>query len=804
MAPANTKSDLFPHPAAGQIRSPDPAAHSPITGSRRAIVVISILLAAIVWAVFGRTVHHAFVNFDDDVYVYKNPKVAGGLNSRSIVWAFTHVHSSNWHPLTWLSHMLDCQVYGLKPGGHHFTNILLHTATVILLFLLLREMTSVRRGVEPSLPPSTALWCSAFVAAVFAIHPLRVESVAWVAERKDLLSGLFFVLTLMAYVKGNPKSELASEQPRLSGFRFRISFGFLTLLFFALALMSKPMVVTLPFVLLLLDYWPLERFPASGERQIPWPLLVEKIPLFALSGAICLTTLFAQKEAMSSLSLPTRIGNALVSYVVYLKQMFYPANLAVFYPYPDGGVDKSKIVMAILLLLTVSIVVVVFRRTRPWLLVGWLWYLGTLVPAIGILQVGSQSQADRYTYLPQIGLYFALTWTVADLCARRRRWRFVAGGLGVAILCALIFCARAQTAYWRNSESLWAHALDCTSGSLTAHINLGNALAESGRTDEAMVHYQKALQLRPDDVEAHVSFGYILIQKGKLDEALAQLQTALELKPNHAEAHNDLGKLFAQQGKLDDAILQFQKALESRSDYAEARYNLGNALFQKGAMDEAIVQYEKALQTRPGYVEACFNLGNALFQSGKVDDAIARYQEALRIKPDYAKAAYNLATALIQKGKTDDAIAQFEKVLEIDPDQAEARYNLGSALLRKGKPDQAIAQFQAAVRIRPDFLEARNDLAWELATCPDATLRNGSEAVELAERANQIAGGNDPDVLDTLAAAYAEVGRFDDAIRMNQKAIELARAAAQPDRVAQLNSESMLYQSGQPFHQSGR
>jgi protein O-mannosyl-transferase len=854
-------------PSASPAVSADSTPDASIESDRWMVLGICIFLTAIIWVVFGQAVHHEFVNFDDDVYVYKNGMVFGGLNSTSVAWAFTEVHSSNWHPLTWLSHMLDCQWYGLNPAGHHRTNVLLHTATAILLFLVLRQMFSnapplpspllhTRRGGEGASAPArdipsprdagagrgsgsgAALWCSAFVAAVFAIHPLRVESVAWVAERKDVLSGLFFVLTLMAYVRCvNPKTEIRNpketrtpnsekENPpgANSGFGLRTSFGFrisdfgfflrspfywLTLLFFALGLMSKPMLVTLPFVLLLLDYWPLQRVSGvtcqvSGDgafRASLLRLVVEKFPLLILSGAVCLTTLLAQKEAMSHLPLSVRAGNAAVSYVAYLKQMFYPSGLAVFYPYPETGLALAKIIAAVLLLLAISAVAIVARRKHPWLLIGWLWYLGMLVPAIGILQVGSQAQADRYTYLPQIGLYLALTWIAADWCAGRRSRGLMLGGFSVVILVALIFCARTQTAHWRNNESLWTHTLACTADSLTARINFGNALLEQGRVDEAMVHYQKALQLRPDDPEANVSFGYGLIQKGKPAEAAGYFQKALANKPNHAAAHNDLGNVLARKGAVDEAIVHFQEALRIKPDYAEASYNLGNALFEKGDLGAAITSYRKALQIKPDYVEACFNLGNALFQKGEVDEAIVQYQKALHVRPDYTRACYNLGMALVQKRRADEAIACFEKVLQLKPDHAEAHFNLGHALLQKERGDQAIAHFKQALQIKPDYAEAQNDLAWELATCPQASLRNGNQAVELAERANQLAGGADVDILDTLAAAYAEAGRFDDAIRSAQKAIELAQAAGQKDPVAQLNRELKLYQTGHPFHQ---
>jgi len=784
-----------PHSVHGSARTGDLSAGRPAGLSDRWTVPgICLFLAAATWLVFGQTIHHGFVNLDDDVYVYENPVVQKGLTLQGIIWAFTHVHSSNWHPLTWLSHMADCQLYGLNPGGHHLTNILLHMATAILLFLVLRRMTGF-------------LWRSAFVAAVFAIHPLRVESVAWVAERKDVLSGLFFLLTIGAYVRYARRPWSPAR------------YGLVVFLF-ALGLMTKPMLVTLPFVLLLLDYWPLGRVasdkwrvtgekngkPATDKPRLS-TLLLEKLPLFGMAAAASAVTLFAQTRAIGSfqqISLPLRVGNALVSCVAYLGQMIYPTGLAVFYPHPGGGLALWKSITAFVLLLAISTGAVAAWRKRPWFLFGWLWYLGMLVPVIGILQVGSQARADRYTYLPQIGLYVLLTWAAADWCAGWRHRRLLLGGCSAVILAALIFCAQKQTSYWRNSESLWTRTLACTSDNFVAHNNLGNVLVQKGRVGEAIFHYQKALQIKPDSPEAHLNLGYAFAQKGNVDEAIVHFQKAVEIKPDYAEAQCNLGNALHQQGRVAEAIICYQKALQIKPDYAEACYNLGNNFFQNGEVDEAIVYYQKALQIKPDYVAAQNNLGNALLQEGRVDEAITHYQKALQIKSDYTNACYTLGLALLQKGNVDEAIAHFQKVLQIKPDHAAAYYNLGNALLQKGKVDEAITHYQKALQIKPGYPEAQNDLAWLLATAPQATMRNGNKAVELAQRANQLTGGADLDILGTLAAAYAEAGRFDAAIQSARKAIDLARATGQQDQVMQLNAELKFYEAGLPFHQENK
>lgn len=745
---------------------------------RWTVLGVCVFLAAIVWAVFGQTLHHGFVNYDDGLYVSDNPTILRGLSLKGIAWAFTHSVNFNWTPLTMISHMLDCQIYGLNAGGHHLTSVLLHMASAIVLFLVLKEMTS-------------ALWRSAFVAAVFAIHPLHVESVAWIAERRDVLSGLFFMLTLGAYVR-------YARRPWSLGRYLMVA------LMLVLGLMSKPMVVTLPFVLLLLDYWPLKRFNQPDGHSVTRRLILEKIPLLAVSGAACVATLFAQQEAITPLPLALRIGNAVVSYVAYIGQMIYPAGLVVYYPHPGSSLPLWKIIAAFILLLGISAGALATRRKHSYFLFGWLWYLGMLVPVIGLIQSGLRAQADRYTYLPQIGLYLLLTWTVADLSAGWRHRRWLLGSLSTVILTALIFCARAQTFYWRNSEALWTHTLACTSDNSIAQNNFGVVLLQKGNIEEAITHFQTALAINPDYTEAHNNLGYALFQKGSVDEAISQYQQALQINPDYANAHNNFGTALIQKGNVDEAIIQYQRALQINPDDAEVHNNLGVVLLQTGKIDEAITHFQQALQTKPDYVEAQNNLGSALLRKGKVDEAIVHYQLALQIKPDIAEANYNLGSALFQRGNVDEAIAHFKMALQIKPGYAKAHYSLGSALLQKGRMEEAIVHYQQALQINPDYAEAKNDLAWVLATAPQASLRNGNQAVELAQQANQIAGGENPTILRILAAAYAEAGRFGDAQQNAQKALDLARAAGQTDLINQISGELKLYDAGLPFHQEGK
>jgi len=619
------------NPASGN----DSARPSDSAGSNdcRTVLGICLFLAAITLLVFGQTVHHDFFDYDDNVYVYENAPVAGGLTLSGVLWAFTHVHSSNWHPLTWISHMLDCQLYGLNPGGHHLTSVLLHAATAIMLFLVLRRMTGF-------------LWRSAFVAAVFAIHPLRVESVAWVSERKDVLSGLFFMLTLWAYVRyvcgrsGVENREPGAPAISAPGCRYSTRDYGLVLLFFALGLMCKPMLVTLPLVLLLLDYWPLNRFPQPEGGLVQWRLIGEKIPLLALSGASGIATLIAQAGARSPLgriSLSLRVGNAAISYVTYLGQMFWPSGLAVLYPFSPKDVGAVQVMLSLILLAGISLGVLVLRR-RPYLLTGWLWYLVMLVPAIGIVWVGTQARADRYTYLPQIGLYLMLTWAAADLAAGWRRRRFVLGGSAALILVALVFRAHAQASYWRNSETLWTHTLACTSDNIIAHNNLGNELTRKGELDEAIAHFQTALQINPDYAEAHYNLAEALLKKGGMDEAIFHYQAALRINPGYFDARNNLGNALMRTGRVDEAITHYERALQIQPGSAGAHVNLGNALVGRGRVDEAITHYERALQINPDFALAHYNLSKVLFQKGEVEEATTHYRRAVQINPDFAAA----------------------------------------------------------------------------------------------------------------------------------------------------------------------
>jgi tetratricopeptide (TPR) repeat protein len=752
-------------------------------------VGVCVFLALITWLVFGQTRHFKFVNYDDNEYVYENPHVKPGLTFDGIVWAFTRSHAVNWHPLTTISHMLDCRLYGLKAGGHHLTNVLLHTASVMLLFLVLWSMTG-------------AFWLSAFVAAVFAIHPLHVESVAWVSERKDVLSGLFFMLTLGAYVRYVKKSEVRGKKSDLIWVVF----------FFALGLMSKPMLVTLPLVLVLLDYWPLNRLrPLPGEPvfrlggyPVPRRLIVEKIPLLGLAVLSCIATLLAQRGALQSFerfSLPLRLGNAVESAAVYLGQMIYPVRLAVLYPYPANGLALWGVVLALIVLVFISAGAFVLRHRRPYLLVGWLWYLIMLVPVIGIVQVGVQARADRYTYLPQIGLYILIAWAAADLFASRLHRRWVLGGVSAALVITLMATrARTQTSYWRNNELLWTHTLACTSRNNVAFTNRAIELLETGRVEEAMADLQKALEINSNDLYAHNDLGEALLQMGRVAEAIAHFQRAMDIDPNFAAVHNNLGDAYLHTGRVKEAIVHLRRALEINPNYFEARKNLRLALGQPGQDNEAIAYYQEALEINANNAGAYNNLGNALIRKGRVDEGITHLQKALEINPKLAEAHSNLGNALLQKGQAAAAaIAEYQKALEINPNHAGIHNNLGLAYSKNGAVKEGMAEYEKALEIDPQFTDAQNNLAWAMATGPEASLRNGNKAVELAERADQLSMGGDPNIAGTLAAAYAEAGRFSKAITTAKRAMQLALAQKDTAMVDALQIQIKLYKAGFPF-----
>ena len=668
--------------------------------------LICLALALVTTALYWPIIHHNFVNFDDDDYITNNSHVQAGLTWAGVIWAFQTGAAANWHPLTWLSHMLDCQLYGLNPGGHHSTNLLFHVANTLLLFLWLRQLTG-------------ALWRSAFVAALFAWHPLHVESVAWAAERKDVLSAFFWMLALIAYTR-------YARESKVQGPKSKVFYG-LSLLAFACGLMSKPMVVTLPFVLLLLDFWPLERFSSfkfqvsSSEKFSTAPrmpsglnvqrstesafrLICEKLPFFALTLAASVVTYFVQTSGRA-LWLPaerpfsSRVANALWACERYISKTFWPADLSIFYPYPYHW-PAGLVIGAALLLALWSGLLIWRARQNPYLFVGWFWFLGTLIPTIGLVQVGSQSMADRYMYIPSVGLFILVTWGINDFLNWRPHWRRITTFAGGVALAGCLVGTGIQLSYWQNSIKLFRHAIEVTTDNFVAYTCLGETLNDLGLKKEAMMLCAEAVRIAPNSPVAQYNFGMALLQNNRLDEALAHLDAAARLAP-----HN-----------------------------SEVQYNLGLFLLLHNKPDEAASHFAATLVERPDFAEAHRRLAQALSQQHKSKEAIFHYREALRFKPDFG--------------------------------------------------------------------DALNELAWILATAPDSGLRSGTEAVQLAKRACELAQNKQAAFLTTLSAAYAETGRFSDAIATAQMAGKLAQTAGQKKIAAQDGELLKVYQAGYPFRET--
>ena len=614
-------------------------------------IVIAIGLVAINLFVYSSVRHFQLVNWDDSTYVTENPTVLGGLSWSSAWWALTTGHSPYWHPMTWLSHLLDVTLFGADAGMYHVTNLVIHIANTLLVFELFRRMTG-RPG------------RSAFVAAIFAAHPLHVESVAWIAERKDVLSTFFWMLTAITYV----------AYVRRPGWPRYLAM----LVLYALALMSKPMVVTLPVVLLLLDLWPL-------RRDAPWSrLIVEKVPLLALALATSIATVIVQNRVgamagLDALSWPVRAANATIGYVAYLSKTIWPTHLAAFYPL--FAISPGRVAGAAIALAAVTAAVFVWRGKYPYLFVGWLWYVITIAPVIGLLQAGEQGMADRFMYVPMIGILVIVAWGVPALLERRRVQRSwaMAGALALIVACAIT--ARAQAAHWEDSVTLWEHAVRVTPESYIAHENLGQALRERGRLDEAKASYERALVHAPARSPGYLaviqnSLGMVLTRQGKTSEALEHFAAAAALNPAFAEAQSNLANALAAEGRLADATEHYQEAVRLKPDYTEPRVGLGSVLLSQGRAAEAIPHYREALRLDPNLAQAHNGLGGALATEGHDDQAMVEYTEALRLKPDLPTAHLNIALLLIKKGDVADARRHLEQALSIDPGYTPAQQAL--------------------------------------------------------------------------------------------------------------------------------
>jgi len=632
---------------------------------------IYFALAASVILVFQQVRNFDFVNLDDGGYVYENQHVLNGLTGDGVIWAFTTGDEANWHPLTWLSLMLDCELFGPDPGRIHLVNVLLHLANTLLLFAILKKITG-------------SLWPSAFVAAAFAIHPMHVESVAWIAERKDVLSTFFFLLTLAAY---------AGYVKRPSIFRY-----FAALTIFALGLMAKPMLVTLPFVLLLLDYWPLNRFevsvpvkktgrqtcksaPAANKHSTLYRLIIEKIPFFALAAVSSIITFIVQRNsgAMMNtyiLSLAERCANALLSYARYTGKLFWPRNLAVFYPFDAGGIPAGLLALSVLLLAGVTFLAFGLGRSRKYLPVGWFWFVGTLIPVIGLVQVGLQSYADRYTYIPSIGLFILVAWGLPELLSK---WPYRKAVLGVSmavVLTAMGFCAHRQAGYWKDSVTLFSRALKVTQNNHVAYYNLGNAYGNLGRHQEAVEAYKQAIRFKPDHADAHINLGAAYGSLGRYQEAIEAYKQAIRFKPDDADAHYNLGAAYGNLSRYPEAIEAFKQAIRFKPDFAEAYTNLGAAYGDLGRYPEAIETSMQAISIKPDDVKAHNNLGVAYNSIGRYRDAIEAFKSAIKLKPDYIDAHLCLGVVYLKVNDKASALEEYEILKTLNAELAEKFFNM--------------------------------------------------------------------------------------------------------------------------------
>ena len=634
--------------------------------------IICVLLGALILAVYWKVQYHEFINYDDGRYITENKHVNSSFSKENFIWAFTHSHSANWHPVTWLSHILDVQLYGLNPKGHHLTSLTLHIANSLLLFLVFARMTG-------------AIWKSLFVASLFAFHPINIESVAWAAERKNVLSAFFWLLTMWAYIRYVQKRNLA---------RYSMVF-----LFFALGLMSKPMLVTLPFVLLLLDYWPLKRFKIARDQRIIsgdtgnqienkkklLNLVFEKIPLVVLVVGSCIVTLLAQKSwgavvSFEIVPLTTRVSNALISYFEYLEKMVWPTNFSVFYPYPTDELFIWKNLMSGLILTGTTIMALRLIRKAPYLAVGWFWYLGTLIPVIGLVQVGQQAMADRYAYIPLVGIFIIIAWGLPELLKNfpfRKKLLSVLTGIFFSVLMTLTWI---QLQYWENSVKLFEHAIEVTD------------------------------KKYPSFVAVYNNLGVVLNEQMKFKEATVHLKNAVKLQPNYAEAHNNLGNSLSGLNRFREADIHYKEAIRLKPNYPEAYNNLANSLSKKFNLEEAISYYEKAVQLKPEYSEAHFNLGVTLNKWNHSEQAIGHLEEAIRLNPNFSEAHIALGNILFLKNNFKTALYHFETTLKMDPNNAIAHNSLGSVLGQQGNFDQAIAHFNTAIKINPDYAEAHLNL----------------------------------------------------------------------------------------------
>ncbi len=720
------------------------------TPKRIAFVYFALALATL--TVYSPLRQAEFVNWDDGVFVYQNPYVASGLSAENFQWSFGIHGPGQWHPVSWWVHQWNCERFGLDPGSHHMVSVVLHVVVALLLLSVLWQITE-------------SFWPSAMVAGLHALHPLSVESVAWVAHLREPLSLLFWLLVMSAYHGYSRKGGA----PRY----------LLVVLLFAIGLMAKPTLITLPFVLLLMDWWPLNRVAfapdlrrrnsaAKPVHRSVGRLILEKVPLLVLAlASVCLAYLCQRSMgsvvSLESHSLWARLANAAQSYALYLRNMVWPQNLAALYPLPEQF-QILDVVGALVLLIGVTVMVFRFRQQFPHLLVGWLWYLGTLVPVIGILKMGEMTaMTDHYMYVSLLGIYIMIAWQLAWWVERNPIYRLAVGGLvGLVLFGCITFTGR-QVAVWRNSETLWKHTLAVTEESATAHNNLGDVLLESGRPEEALVHFKEAIRIVPES----------FLPKNNAGNALLALE------------------------RVEESIPFYQEAATVATGRAEVQYNLGRAFQLNEQWTEAVEQYVKALVLRPQFADAQTNIGVCLRTQGKSQEAIEYFEKAIESDPNFVGAYIQLGITLSASGQKAEALGQFGKVLEINPNDFPANYHSAVALLALGRRAEALKHFLTSVKRKPNNGGVHHGISWIMATAPEDELRNGKRAILHARHALVLNQGN-PFMVDGLAAAHAEAGQFAAAIKWQEQAVKMVSGNT---KVA-FEKRLARYQQNLPYRES--
>jgi len=658
------------------------------------LAVIIIFLIFICLAAFGRITGNGFINFDDQGYVTGNYQIQHGINFQTVKWALTTTYFSYWHPLTWLSYALDWSLFGANAGGHHLVSLLLHIAAAIFLFLFLNKTTN-------------NIWPSAFAAAFFALHPLRVESVAWASERKDVLSMFFAMPCLWAYAFYAQKTSVSKY--------------LLCLILFTLALMSKPTMVTLPFLLMLLDYWPLRRWQKALDGQKKGfhsigGLILEKIPFFCLVIAVSILTFLAQNEkgtvaSVETISFINRIGNAILSYAAYLEKTIWPFNLAVFYPY-ELPLPLWKVLISGFIFLCITLASFYYIKKLPFLFAGWFIYLGTLVPVIGLVQVGSQAMADRYTYMPSVGISFMLTWGILYLVKRENIRKKVLFPAGVAILIFLSVLTWKQCGYWKDSIKLWNHALQVTKNNFMAHGNLGLELFNKGKTDEALIHYNKALLINPNLPVVHQDRGVAYVELGQYQKALEDFRKAVSISPDYADAYYNMGTTLVILTRYESAIDNFNEAIRLYPSFSNAYYNRGLAYHKIGRYRDALDDFSKDISFRPDHADAYYNRGSLYISMGQYQQAIEDMSSVIRLKPDNSSAYFNRSNAYVALSQYQKAIDDLSAVIKLDPKSFDSYNNRGALYIQLGWYQQALNDYTTAIQLKPDYADACNNMAF--------------------------------------------------------------------------------------------